>query len=280
MNRALLTAVSVSLVAIATAQSQTVNYSTANFSSGSGWNSTNDPLWQGQQGWTGSGSGADSVSVVDGYSLPGGASGTLGVFLPDPPLNTTNVYLERLFTPADPLEYPTATVTFVAEWSILTFGTADSDTFRIDLRNTDSSSSVLGFTMGKNGVDPGFNYVVTANGSTNRTQFESTYGGLIRMVVDMTGTTYSGSYALLDPTTRTNIASFSLNSGTLANGATVYDIGALRLDWILASGASNPGDLGIVVNEFTVSTIPEPSTVALLAMTGLGAAFLLRRRRD
>lgn len=280
---------SVLFTALATAQ-PVVNFSTGAtnvpgytgyFNSADGWNNSGDPLWSGQKGWTGNGQGADSVSVYSSITPPspaGNASGTLGVFLP-PSLTSTNVYLERSFTAETPLSMPNATVSLVAEWTILNFGSATNDTFRFDLRNTANTASLLAFTMNNIGTTPGFNYLVSSTGNATQAQFETTYGAVMRMVVDLTDTNYSGTYALIDGVTRTNIASFALNSGTLAGGSTAYDFGTLRLEWDLASGNPNsPGDLGIVVNEFTVSSIPEPSTAALLTAAGVCLAMALRRR--
>jgi len=144
-----------------------VNYSTGGtnvpgytgfFNSGNGWNNSGDPLWSGQQGWTGSGTGADSVSVVTGTtptSPAGNASGTLGLFLPSLPLNTTNIYLSRIFPQAIQLALSNATISFVAEWSILSFGPNENDTFTIDLRNATDTASLLTFRMNNQGlVDP------------------------------------------------------------------------------------------------------------------------------
>jgi hypothetical protein len=276
-----------------------VNYSTGGtnvpgytgfFNSSDGWNNSGDPAWEGQKGWTGTGSGASSVSQVAGTtpsSPAGNGSGTLGVFLPSLPLNTTNVYLSRSFTLNKPLPLTNTVASFVAEWSILSFGANENDTFTIDLRNASDTASLLAFRINNQGVsDPlSYNFLVSSIGSSTLTQFEGTYGGLYRMQVDLSPLGgYSGSYALIDPVTRTNVASFSLNPGTLAGGATSYDFGALRLGWELASGNPNtPGDLGIVVNEFTVTStgtvIPEPGTWAAGAFLAFATAYVVRRRR-
>jgi hypothetical protein len=104
------------------------------------------------------------------------------------------------------------------------------------------------------------------------------------MQVDITGSSYTGSYSLLDGATRALVSSFALNPGTLAGGASALDFGVLRLGWNLASGDPNlPGELAIVVNEFTVATtgtvIPEPGTWAAAAMLGFAALVVMHRRR-
>ena len=283
-----------------------VNYSTGGtnvpgytgfFNSSDGWNNSGDPAWEGQKGWTGTGSGASSVSQVAGTtpsSPAGNGSGTLGLFLPSLPLNTTNVYLSRAFTPASayfntyaPFALTNTTVSLIAEWSILSFGANENDTFTIDLRNASDTASLLSFTINNQGVsDPlSYNFLVSSTGTSTLPQFEGTYGGLYRMQIDLSPVGgYSGSYALIDPVTRASLASFSLNPGTLAGGATSYDFGALRLGWELASGdPAAPGDLGIVVNEFTVTSsgtvIPEPGTWAAGAFLAFAGAYAMRRRR-
>lgn len=276
-----------------------VNYSTGGtnvpgyngfFNSGDGWSNSGDPLWSGQQGWTGSGTGADSVSVVTGTtptSPAGSASGTLGLFLPNLPLNTANVYLSRSFSLTGQYALTNTIVSFVAEWSILSFGGSENDTFVFDLRNATDTASLLTFRMNNQGVtDPlAYNFVLSSVGAGTNTQFEGTYGGLYRMQVDLSPLGgYTGSYALIDPVTRTSLASFSMTPGTLAGGFTSYDVGALRLGWELASGDPNaPGDLGIVVNEFTVTSsgnvVPEPGTWAAGAFLAFATAYVVRRRR-
>jgi hypothetical protein len=265
------------------------------FNAADGWNNVGDPAWEGQQGWTGSGSGADSVSVITDVtptSPAGNASGTLGLFVPALPLNTANVYLERAFTPGDPF-LTNVTVSLVAEWTIgeaFVGATALNDTFVFDLRTVDNTASVLTFQMNNVGVsDPLiYNYLVSSLGSTTQTQFETTYGGgggvVMRMQVDLTDTTFSGTYSALDGATRSVLGGDSLNSGTLAGGLSALDFGILRLGWNLASNNPNdPGDLYIAVNEFTVTTsgtvIPEPGTWAAAAILGLATVVVMHRRR-
>jgi hypothetical protein len=276
-----------------------VNYSTGGtnvpgymgyFNSSDGWNNSGDPAWEGQKGWTGSGSGVSSVSQVAGTtpsSPAGNGSGTLGLFLPSLPLNTPNVYLSRIFPQTGPFALADPTFSFVAEWSILSFGGNENDTFTIDLRNASDTASLLNFRINNQGVsDPlSYNFLVSSIGSSTIAQFEGTYGGLYRMQVDLSPVGgYSGAFELLDPVTRASLGSFALNSGTLAGGATSYDFGALRLGWELASGDPNaPGDLAIVVNEFTVTStgiaVPEPGTWAAGAFLALAGAYSMRRRR-
>ncbi len=282
---------------VATLQAQTtiVNYSTGGtnvpgytgfFNSADGWNNTGDPLWEGQMGWGGTGNEADSVSVIAGVTPvgAGNASGTLGVFLPVTP--ATSIDLTRSFTPMSTAQFTNIAVSFVAEWNILDFDppTPYDDSFTFDLRNAANTASLLSFTMQGGAAGPGFDYTITSTGTAPIAQFDSTYGALLRMQVDLSGTGYTGSLGLVDPITRAITPIGALTGGTLAGGFTASDFGTLLLNWTLASGDENdPGSLGIVVNEFTIISsgdpIPEPGTWAVGALLLSGAAASIYRRR-
>lgn len=282
----------IAALGIASLQAQTTitNYTTGFFNSSDGWSSSGDPDWEGQDGWTGTSSGVDSVSEVTGYtpsSPAGNASGTFGVFVDSTPLNTTTPYIERAFTPMNPLDYNNINVTYTAEWSLFDFsggaGNLD-DTFTFDLRNTANTSSILTFTMDNAATGPGYDYTLSSTGTGTNLQIDTTYGALIRMQVDMDGTTYTGTWELLNPTTRAVIDSGALNGGSLAAGFTASDIGVLRLGWDLSSGDPDaPGDVGIIINEFSITSegepIPEPGTWAMGALLLSGAAAGWYRRR-
>ena len=269
------------------------------FNNADGWSAgTNNSLWQGQKGWTGTGSGADSVSVITDVTptnaLNNNASGTLGLFLPSLPLNTANPYLERSFAPGGAYGIPLTneTVSFIAEWNIIEAFPGASlfdDTFTFDLRNVANTASLLTVVMNNQNLSPGspFQYTASTLGSANVVQFEGDYGGagggVYRMQIDISGSSYTGSYSLLDGATRAVLGSFALNPGSLATGSAL-DFGVIRLGWELASGDPNaPGDLAMVVNEFTVTTsgtvIPEPGTWAAGALLAMAAAYTVRRRR-
>jgi len=279
------------------AQTTIVNYSTGGtnvsgytgfFNTADGWNNSGDPLWQGQQGWGGTSTGADSVSQVAGItpsSPANNGSGTLGVFVPALPLNTTAPYLERTFTPMSTAVFTNISLNFTAEWALLEFGpTPWDDTFTFDLRNAANTASLLTFQLNPAGAGAGFDYEFNSTGSSTISQFDTTYGALIRMQVDVTGSSYTGSYDLINGVTRAVISSGSLTGGTLAGGAVASDIGAFQFGWKLASGdANDPGTLGTVVNEFTFTStgdpIPEPGTWAVGALLLSGAAASIYRRR-
>lgn len=283
----------------ATLQAQTtiVNYSTGGtnvpgytgfFNAADGWNNVGDPLWEGQEGWTGSGTGADSVSVIAGTTPTGvgNASGTLGVFLPALPLNTTSVTLNRGFAPMNTATFTNIAVSFVAEWNIIDFfaPTPFDDAFTFDLRNSANTLSLLNFTMQGPATLPGFDYTLSSTGSAAIDQFDATYGALLRMQVDLVGTSYTGTLFSVDPVTRALTSIGGLTGGTLNNGLTASDFGNLQVGWTLDSGnPSDPGTLGLVVNEFTIQStgdpIPEPGTWAMAALLVSGAAATIYRRR-
>lgn len=253
--------------------STTITNFTTGFFSPPDWVSAGDPLWAGQQGWTGTGDG-DSVSVISGYSAPGGASGTLGLF---EPLSTPSL-VQRDFTPMDTGSYSNITVSFVAEFSILELDDPNfyNDTFVFDLRSS-SSDLVLSFAM-QAPSGPGFDYTMTSVDSRGSiTQWDLNYDAVYRIVIEMEGTDWTGAlYGVNDPSGSRDIVFL----GDFDGGSMLLDAAEFsRLDagWHLASG--DPGELGtiaLVVNEFTVTStgIPEPSTWALL-LTGLGAVAIL-----
>jgi len=64
----------------------------------------------------------------------------------------------------------------------------------------------------------------------------------------------------------------------LTSGLAVDDFGTVSMDWVLASGnPADPGSNYIMVNN--VSVVPEPSTYALLAVSGVALVAFMRRRR-
>lgn len=290
----------VTVASLHAAPTTVVNYSTGGtnvsgytgfFNTADGWNNSGNPVWEGQEGWTGTGTGADAVGQFAGLtpsSPANNGSGSLGVFIPALPLNTTTPYVQRTFSPGLTSVsgfYTNVSTSFVAEWAVLEFGpTPWDDSFTFDLRNAANTVSLLNFTLGPQN-SPTLDYNVAASGSSSVNQFDVYYGSLIRMQVDVSSTgSYSGSFQLLDGVTRNVLSSGSLNSGSMAGGAVASDIGALRFGWQLASGdANDPGTLGTMVNEFTFTStgdpIPEPGTWAVGALLLGGAALTIYRRR-
>lgn len=290
-------AVAVALsISAAQAQVTQTNLTTgAYFNTGAGWTGGGAD-WVGQQSWTGTDAGATAVQVVTGLT-PSGAgnnSGTLGVVIDALPLNSATPYVEKTFTPMDQNFFENINVSFTAEWGILDFGALEDDTFTFELRNTAGNASALTFLMDPNAALPTYNYNVSSIGSASVNQFDGRWAGydaiedeyvnIYRLQVDISGSSYSGSYQLLDPTTRAVLFNGTLNGGTLAGAFSASDIDSLRLGWDLASNDPNaPGDLGIMINEFTITStgdaIPEPGTWAVGALLVSGAAASIYRRR-
>jgi hypothetical protein len=68
-----------------------------------------------------------------------------------------------------------------------------------------------------------------------------------------------------------------ISGGELASGFTVEDFGAISLDWSLESGdPADPGERYMVVNQVSITTVPEPSTLFLVL---LASAFFLAVRK-
>lgn len=296
---ALFSAVLFGLITASPAQT----WSTGFFNTNQGWvrgtnitgQNTTDPVgaqWQGNDPEREASpgvfvGGTDLVAFATSYTPYGSLSGNNsliqgGAFLSTGYFPGTNsVQLRRLFTP---LPFgPTGTVSFQAEWSLI--GTTDVsytnlDTFAFDLRNAANNASLLRlqFTPGINIQTNSYTLQTIAAGSPTDTVIDLGYGALFQMQVDLTGTNYSLSLSRIDPTTRAVLTNFTdLVSGDLSTGLTVEDFGAVRLDWDLASGnPATPGSNYIIANE--ISVVPEPSTVALVALSGLILAVVARKR--
>jgi len=84
----------------------------------------------------------------------------------------------------------------------------------------------------------------------------------------------SALWAVWDPT---NMSSGSLNFGTTVAGSTFTDIQAVGVWGAVQDGATNP-DVGLLSIQISAVAIPEPSTLALLAIS-LSAVVFARRRR-
>lgn len=287
-------AVVLAAASVATLQAQTtiINYSTGgtNVPGYTGYFNTTDgwtggaAFWQGQEGWTGNNSQADSVEVVAGYTPGGGGdnSGTLGLYAP---LFTTST-LARAFTPMSTAVFTNISTSFVAEWSIsqITAPNAFDDLFTFDLAQGVVSGLLFGMQApGSFGFDYNLS-VVDAGGST--AEFGMNYDSVYRMQIDITGTTWSGTlYGVTDPSgTRTINSLGSFTGGTLANGLTATDLNTTYVEWVLDSGnVADPGSIALIANEFTFSStgdpIPEPGTWAMGAILLTGAAAAAYRRR-
>ena len=293
-------AVRVLAAALSIAAASAQDWSTSNFNTNNGWKSgtyitgqnTNDPVaerWQGNDPTVGDIGGTDYLARVIGYT-PGGSSvgnrslvqGGLNAadgYVP----GTTDVKLWRTFTPA--ASSMSDTVTFFTEWSLigsLDASYPDLDTFAFDLRTDGNTGSLVKFDL-----TPGIATIpnaytmqwVSSAGTTNLVDIG--YQSLYQLQVDLTGSTFDAQIWQINATTREVIANLELvTGGALSDSYTALDFGTVGIDWELTSGDPNaPGSNYIVVNDVSVTTVPEPSTVALLASSGFAVAVAAFRRR-
>lgn len=277
--KAIIPALLATFVFTASLQAQTTtitNYSTGFFTDPP-WDSSGSPPWEGQEGWTGAG-GSDSVSWVFGYSAPGGASGTLGVFEPV----STPIFVRRDFLPMDTGVYTNISAMFVAEFAILEMDAPNGldDTFVFDLRDAGSSVSLLSFSM-QAPASPGFDYTLSSTDASGLSaQWSLSYDAVYRMEIELAGNLWTGAlFGVSDPSGSRDISFLGdFDGGTLANGLEATNLDSLEVSWILDSGdVQDLGTIALVVNEFTVTStgevIPEPSTWALLLGALLAAGL-------
>lgn len=246
-------------------------------------NQPSDLRWQGNDPYDGFNGETDVIQFATGYTpsplansslLQGGSDIANGV-LP----GTNQVRIWKSFVP---LAAPT--VSFSAEWSLvpsLLPGPYNlKDTFSFDLRNSANTQSLLSlqFTPDINLLANAYTLQTIAAGSPTATLIDLGYQSLFQIQVDITGSTYDLSLQQLNSTNRSVIVQYDLVSGaSLATGSTAADFGTVSIDWVLSSGnPAEPGSNFIIVND--VSVVPEPSTYALLLLSGAIAAAMLRRR--
>lgn len=232
----------------------------------------------------------DLVARVTGYTPNPGARSSLiqgGLGVVNDPIDlpgTNNVRIWKTFSPT-PMFSSNSTVTFAAEWSLVPSLEAApfnlNDTFAFDLRNGANNQSLLKlqFTPGINLQPNSYTLQTIAAGAPTNTLADLGYQALYQIQVDMTGSTYDVRLAQINPSTRTNIATFTLATGeSLSAGTSAMDFGTLSLDWSLTSGNPlEPGSNYIIVND--VSAVPEPSVYALLGLGVLAGAVLMRLRK-
>jgi hypothetical protein len=286
---------------VSQAYSQT--WSAENFNTGSGWvqgdvvvgQNTNDPSlnrWQGNDltveispgVFVG---GTDVLQYVPGYTPGGSSSGNSSIvqggayvstgYVP----GTNNVRIWRSFAPV--ATGPTHTISVFAEWSLvesLDGSYPNLDTFSFDLRNVTDSASILKLqlTPGINVIPDAYTLQSIASGSPVGTLLDIPYRAIMQVQADITGDTYNLTYARLNSATRAVIQSGTLvTGGSLAAGYSAMDIGVFAVEWdLLSADPNDPGSNYILVND--VSVVPEPSTYALLALSGLAFICILRKR--
>jgi hypothetical protein len=236
--------------------------------------------------------GTDIIALADFYTPGGAASGNSslvqgGAYVSTNPLTsyipgTNAVSLWRSFTPF--AVGPSGTVSFYAEWTII--GSTNPsftnlDAFSFDLRNAANTQSLLTlqFTPGINIQSNSYTLQTIASGSATNTVIDLAYGSLFQMTVDVTGSAYDISLALISASNRTVLTNLpNIGAGSLSTGTTAEDFGTVAVDWDLTSGdPADPGSNYIIVND--VSVVPEPSTYVLLGLSAVLFAVLVSRRR-
>jgi hypothetical protein len=131
------------------------------------------------------------------------------------------------------------------------------------------------------GAGPTFNYdALNITGSLNLTGLNTTTNKLNLNVVTMSDATTAGLLSSFDPNTSHTWAGFVTTTG----GITGFDPAKFN---IVTAGFQNTNNGTFAVEQvgnnlnlvYTAVAIPEPSTLALLTMSGLGLCYLRQRRR-
>jgi len=246
---------------------------------------------------------SSSLQFLDGWTLGappgfGGANNSMrfggfgavsGVYFP----GITNPSLYRSFT--NPMASGSAFIidfALIGPSSSLSGFYPENDTFAFNLTDTNNNSlarltltnfspTTFGIGWQQNGTN------VVADGSTFKA-LQFTYGSLFRLTASLSGTSLnvdvdglvaqSGgpgvgitNYAVVNST---NL----ISGGDLSGALTEEDFERIALDWDLASGdTNNPGANNLLVT--TMSVVPEPSSLMLLTLAGVGALAVYARRR-
>lgn len=260
---------------------------------------TNDPVgkrWQGNDLTSSNVGGTDYLARVTGYTIPGtgnrslvqgGLNAQLG-YVP----GTTNVRLWRPFSPV--VSNSSTTVSFFVEWSLIPSIKVDpltytnNDLFSFDLRSSGNAASLAKFSLtpGINLQSNSYTFQWIRNAGTEaaitNTLYDLGYQAVFQLRVDMTGSTFDAQISQIIPSNRVVVTNFGIiTNGAVSDNLSAQDFGATEIDWNLSSGNPNkPGANYIVVNDMSVSVVPEPSTVSLLALGGVAAVLALARRRN
>jgi len=241
-----------------------------------------------RQGWTFGLGGSGNKSVLfGGYNAQLSAAYWPAV---------TNPVLYRDFS--NPVTQTSPAVVVSMDFGILPTASAlftNKDVFSFDFRNTSSSTSLLQISLNpaaatiSNGmrlqwVRNGTN--VVSDGVTFQA-YDIQYNALYRLTATITGNSFDMSLFGLAPrgtSTNTNgvvtgITNYAVvgsnwvvDNGQLSGSLTAESFDRFAVDWDLSSGATNqPGGNYMNLNTVSVATtIPEPSTVALLGLSAFG----------
>lgn len=216
----------------------------------------------------------DVVTQLEGYTpLPPANSSLLqgGTFLSDGFLpGTNNVQIWKTFNAYS----NNSSVSWQAEWAIIASTNNIYDTFAFDLRGANNTTSLLKVNFLPNSTS---NYTLQVVGATTQNWGTLGYDAIFTALVDITGSSYSLSFAQLDGNRNPIVSYTNALSGALFSGSAA-SLDTIGVDWVLTSGDNtDPGSNYIAVNDLQV--VPEPSTVALLSLAGLAIGLLSRRRR-
>jgi len=254
-----------------------------------------------RQGWTFGLGGSGNKSVLfGGYNAQLSAAYWPAV---------TNPVLYRDFS--NPVTQSSPVVVVCMDFGILPTASAlftNKDVFSFDFRNASTSTSLLQISLNpaaatiSNGmrlqwIRNGTN--VVSDGVTFQA-YDIQYNALYRLTATITGNSFDMSLFGLAPRgTSTNTSgvvagitnyavvasNWMVDNGQLSGSLTAESFDRFAIDWDLSSGATNqPGGNYMNLNTVSVTTtIPEPSTVALLGLSAFGIfAWKLRcnRRRS
>lgn len=278
-----------------------------------GYTGNNDPL-SGQNGWTTNDplSGATGqevgetnfVTSIPNVSYSGFNSGVLGGIYassgyypgrPDPEL--VYDFTPVSTSPTNP--YVRLSSDFVVTTS-LDGSYPNLDTFGFDLRDS-SGNSLVKFTFNPPpatppivpGSDLRVNWILngvaqTTSNSALPYYTDISYGQYYRLQVDLSDTSFSAKVLTLDSTGSVLSSLPVVVGGAISGGLNGLDIAKVAVLWNLTNatigtdpafptGYAEAGSNFIALNTLSASAVPEPSTIGLAVLGGLG--LLVARRR-
>lgn len=222
--------------------------------------------------------------------------------------SVTNVSLYRNFS--NPISLSNPVVVVSMDFGIQPVGTTpnslydtNKDVFSFDFLKASSGTSLARISLNpatatiSNGlrlewINNGTN--VASDGVTFQA-YDIQYGGLYRLTAAISENTFDLSLFSLSPRGTstnsgtvypiTNYAVLSSNqvvqNGQLSAGTTAQDFDQYSIDWDLSSGSTNlPGGNYMLLNTVSVTTtVPEPSTAALVGLSGLALVGWFFRRQ-